>query len=327
MKRRAFVFLWSALALALLSFSAPAHAAGASAHVATPSPTRRIAYLRPWGGELGWRRAAHGFRPLGVGKLVWNGGPVQHHPTQYLIFWGAAWATSAQTLNPTGQLVARYLTDVGGTAFERVLTQYHDGSGPIANTNTLATTVLDPTTPPTDTTCGAQTIQDSALLQEIIHAGQTLNWPAPSADATYFVYTPPHYAINDGSGFCSRQNLCAYHGWSNTTPGFAYAVVPYPDDAACQVSRLPNHDIAGDSLVSTTSHEQFEAISDPQVGKGWIDVANFEVADKCVPDYSKGYTRLNHGHRYELQTEYSNASRSCVNAYTPPSPPRHRRRS
>ncbi len=333
MKRRTVVclcrVLWGVLlgllALAPLLLCAPAASAAALPHAATASQTRRIAHLEPWHNQLGWRRVSRGFRPLGSGNLVWNGGPVQHNPTQYLIFWGPSWATSTNALNATGQLVKKYLTDVGATAFERVLTQYHDGAGPITSANTLAAAVMDTTAPPTDSTCGANTIQDSAILQEIVHAGQTQNWPAPSADATYFVYTPPQYAINDGTGFCSRQDFCAYHGWSNTTPGFAYAVVPYVDDAGCQVPRSPNHDIVGDSLVSITSHEQMESASDPQVGKGWIDRATFEIGDKCAPDYSKGYTLLHNGARFELQTEYSNASRSCVNAYSPP-PPRHRRR-
>jgi hypothetical protein len=311
------------LALAPLLLCVPAASAAALPHAATVSQTRRIAHLRPWQNQLSWQRATRGFRPLGSGNLVWNGGPVQHHPTQYVIFWGPGWATSTNTLNATGQLVVKYLKNVGGTAFERVLTQYHDAAGPITNTNTLAAVFLDASTPPTDATCGANTIQDLAILQEIGHAGQTNNWPAPSADATYFVYTPRGYAVSDGTGFCSRRDFCAYHGWVNSTPGLAYAVVPYADDAGCQVLRSPHHDLAGDSLVSITSHEHLESASDPQVGQGWIDRANFEIGDKCAPDYSKGYTVLRNRTRFELQTEYSNASRSCVNAYFPP---RHRRR-
>jgi hypothetical protein len=248
---------------------------------------------------------------------------VQHHPTQYLIFWGPSWATTSNSLVPTGQLVTKYFADMAGTGFERIVTQYRDQGGPVANTDMLAAAVVDTSVPGTDRSCVGATIQDSAIMQEISHAGQTLNWPAPSVDATYYVFTPPQYAINDGEGHCSTTFFCAYHAWSTTTPGFAYATIPYPTDSSCEVPRSPHHDLAGDSLVSISSHEQLEAITDPQVGRGWIDAADFELADKCATDYPAAYTQLSHGDRYELQAEYSNASRSCVNSYTPPPPPHH----
>lgn len=316
------------VALAPLLAVSPSQAAGethlaptASANGAVVGAGRQIAYLgrsRP----LGWRSRGHAYRPLGSGKLTWHSGPVQHHPTQYLIFWGPSWLTSSHTLVPVAQLVKQYFADMAGTPFERVVTQYGDHSGTIANTDTLAAVVVDSAPPTTDTSCGAQTIEDSAIMQEVAHAEQVFNWPAPSVDATYLVYTPPKYAINDGAGDCSTRTFCAYHAWSTTTPGFAYAAIPYPDDAGCEVPRSPNHDLAGDSLVSTSSHEQLEAITDPQVGTGWLDADSFELADKCATDFALGYTRLGRSDHYEMQAEYSNANRSCVNSYTPPPSPK-----
>ncbi len=225
---------------------------------------------------------------------------------------------TATTLTPTAQLVQKYLTDVGGSSLEAVLTQYHDNNGPITNTSTLAGLIVDTSTPPTDSSCGGPTIEDSAIQQEIVNVAQNHNWPIPSADATYIVYTPTHYLVNDGTGACSMSVFCAYHAWSTTTPAFAYATIAYPDDSGCDVPHSPNHTMAGDSLISTTSHEQFESITDPQAGSGWIDAASYEIADKCVWIFAPSYTTLKNNGRFAVQAEYSNASRSCVFSYTPP---------
>lgn len=312
---------------------APAFAATApSPSLATNAAPRRIALMPPRTSvQSGYARRAQ--KPLGRGSLLWGGGPVQHNPSAYVIFWGASWeagkstgtgTTTTATLIPAGQLVQKYFADVGGSALERILTQYHDNSGPVNNTSAVAAMLIDSSVPPTDATCGSPTIQDSAIQQEIVAVAQKLQWPAPSADATYFVYTPTHYFVNDGTGACSQTVFCAYHAWSQTTPGFAYATIPYPDTAGCQIPHSPNKNVAGDSLVSTTSHEQFESITDPQVGSGWIDAASYEIADKCIWDLpARSILLKNKGH-FAAQAEYSNASRTCVFSYTPPAPKRRR---
>jgi hypothetical protein len=316
------VLLMMVIALGLVLNQVPARAQARSANPAGGG--RQIAYMRP-PREIGYRRSGHSYRPLGAGNLQWHGGPVQHHPTQYLIFWGPTWATSSNSLVSTGQLVKQYFTDMAGTAFERIVTQYRDNGGPIANTDTVAAEVVDTSAPPTDSSCGSHTIQDADIMKEIAHAGLKLGWPAPSVEATYFVFTPPQYAINDGTGNCSTTLFCAYHAWSTITPAFAYSAIPYPADSSCEVPRSPHHDLVGDSLVSISSHEQLEAMTDPQVGSGWMDADSFELADKCATDYPAGNTLLSHGGRYELQAEYSNASRSCATSYSPPPPPHHPR--
>jgi hypothetical protein len=108
-------------------------------------------------------------------------------------------------------------------------------------------------------------------------------------------------------------NWCAYHNWSSSQ-GVTYGAMPYPG-SGCQVSTSPNGSVSGDSEVNLTSHEQFEAVTDPQAGNGWIDAAAYEIGDKCAWDFSKGTTALNNGGVFEVQTEYSNATSSCVNSY------------
>jgi hypothetical protein len=90
----------------------------------------------------------------------------------------------------------------------------------------------------------------------------------------------------------------------------------------------PNHQVVGDSLVRLTSHEQFEAITDPltdlpnldgTTNSGWYGAGGSstdEIADRCATNFSAGLTQLNNNGVFMLQTEFSNAARNCVNAYT-----------
>ncbi len=254
------------------------------------------------------------FAVQGSGDLAYNGGPVQETPVSYIIFWGSSWLNGSGSLNTTGQVVENYLNDMGGTSFENILTQYYDNNTNIANSSSVNGVWVDTSTPASDSSCGGPTIEDSSIQNEVNNAISANGWPADGANAIYFVYTPNGYYINDGTGACSMQTYCAYHNYSSS--GLAYAAMPYPIDlSACGVPSSPNGDQAGDSLASVTSHEQFEAITDPQPGSGWVDNAGYEIGDKCAWDFSAGYTYLNNGGVFEIQTEYSNATSSCVNSY------------
>ncbi len=251
----------------------------------------------------------------GSGDLVYHGGNVENSPQVYLIFWGPGWSNSS----PDVQLITQYFHDVGGTSFENILTQYYGSAYamPIANTLTLGGVWMDGSTPPTDHTCGSHTIQDSAIQQEVNKAVSTNGWSSAFGAATFFVYTPNGYAINDGFNECSEQIFCGYHNYIASPQGHAYAAVPYPSNLpGCGVPTSPNGDIYGDSLVNISSHEQFEGITDPDVASGWYDQLGYEVADKCDFDFSSGLTSLNNGGVFLVQTEYSNVSSSCVNTFT-----------
>ena len=249
----------------------------------------------------------------GSGDLLYNGGPVQHSPNSYLIFWGAGWTNSSGYLTSTGAVPYNYTNDLSGTSFENILTQYYDYSGSINNTHVLAGAAADSSTPPTDSSCGGPTIEDTSIQNEASSVVSQMGWTLNS-DSLVFVFTPNGDYVNDGSGACSEQVFCAYHNWSSAY-GLAYAAMAYPFGSGCQVPSSPNGDLAGDSLANVTSHEQFEAITDPQPSSGWVDSSGYEIGDKCAWDFSAGYTYLNNGGAFELQTEYSNASSSCVNSY------------
>jgi hypothetical protein len=97
-----------------------------------------------------------------------------------------------------------------------------------------------------------------------------------------------------------------------------YANMPYVENVSgCDAGYHPNG--LGDATINVTSHEHNETITDPN-GNAWFDRAGYENGDKCawyfgsqIGSTSYGqYNQLINGHPYELQEEYSNATRSCV---------------
>jgi len=295
----------------LLAIAASAFPAASVSAASTAAPHHAI-HLMPTH-QLGTHSNATKPAVSGSGDLTYNGGPVQHSPRTYVVFWGSSWKNSGGALNSVGNVVDKYFRDVGSTSFENILTQYYDGGGRVQNSQAYGGYWIDSATPGYDYSCGGRTVQDSAIQNEVNHAIASKGWPRDSANAIYYVYTPSGYYVNDGSGSCSEQQFCAYHGYS--TSSLAYAAMAYPLSlSGCGVPSYPNGSAQGDSLVSVTSHEQAEAITDPQLN-AWYDAAGYEIGDKCAWDFSRGYTHLNNGGTFEIQTEYSNASHSCVNSY------------
>ncbi len=276
---------------------------------------RRIAHLPTRQRALQLRKNRHAssaFSPLGSGNLAWNGGPVEQTPVLYLIFWGSSWNNGSGGLTADAQIVSSYANDVSGTAFEQVLSQYSGTGGAISSTAQVGGIWQDNANPVTDASCGAPTVEDSGIQNEISAAITTNSWPAPTANTIYFVYAPSGVEVNDGTGSCSEQSFCAYHTWSSSL-NTAYAAMPYPTDlSSCGVPTAPNGNTAGDALANATSYAQFDAITDPQPGSGWVDSISDEISDKCAYDFSAGTTTLANGGTFELQTEYSNGNSACV---------------
>ena len=92
--------------------------------------------------------------------------------------------------------------------------------------------------------------------------------------------------INETSGFCTQY--CGFH--THATLGgvdIKYAFVGNPDrcPSGCEIQRTgPNSPAANvggaDGLINVLSHEQFEAITDPDLN-AWFDTSGQEDSDKC----------------------------------------------
>jgi hypothetical protein len=185
-------------------------------------------------------------------------------------------------------------------------------------------------------------LTDPQLQTEIGKVIARNGWPtqAESKTALYFIFTPASTGICQGPGGpslannpCTTNVFCAYHS-AAADSSFLYAVEP--DDKAvegggCSLGQAPVGSGADDTL-STVSHEQNEAITDPFPPTGWVseDTETFdgipnaffgtEIGDLCAYNFGASlggaphaqYNQIINGHNYFLQQEWSNADGGCV---------------
>jgi hypothetical protein len=260
----------------------------------------------------------------GSGNLTWHGGPVEHNPNVWLIFWGPNWSNDPAT-EAARNVVTAMFADLGHTRYENVLSQYYDAGGYINNSLT-SHVFIDSNVPPLDTTnCPQPAVDDSSLRAEVNAVISLLGNPTNDGNSTYLVFTQGGLQIFHPALGCSAPSpgpgapFCSYHLFENTA-GEAYAAIPYPYlPADCWDGQDPNSSPEGDALANIAAHEEAQSITDPQLN-AWYDSVGLEVGGKCNFDFSgapSGFTRLNNGGRFAIQTLYSNASGECVNAYAP----------
>jgi len=183
-------------------------------------------------------------------------------------------------------------------------------------------------------------LTDAQLRTEITHAISVNGWTS-SATHMFFIYTPRGVtSCFDGSqGICAYNYYCAYHsnigngGGATIYGNMAYPV--YDGFDLCEDesnAQHPNGDGPADIVLSTTSHEHNEAITEPEVDPdftGWYDDNDFvtggENGDKCAYYYGKStgrsgarYNQTINGDPYYLQLEWSNSNVDCVAKYSGP---------
>lgn len=217
--------------------------------------------------------------PISGGDLTYYGGPVETNPVVYVIFWGASWGTSSSP-STDATILTNFWNEIGHTEHQDLMSQYYSQFGVpttfISNTLKYAGTWFDSSVPPSvDSSCSSNsTIEDSTIQNEVATALDIDEFPKDTSNATYFVYTPSGYSVNDGGGDCSGSQFCAYH--SNSDPlgpgdGFAYAAMPYPVSPSgsglpnCLSGSwsVPNGDANADALANFSNHEWFESVTDP----------------------------------------------------------------
>ncbi len=240
-------------------------------------------------------------------NLVYNGGPVMAGTMQaYLIFWEPAGSFVSDSYN---SLIQRYFNDVGSSGLYQNNTQYPDTSGNAPNNAKLAGTWVDTAAYP------SATLQDADIQNEVSNALSTNGW-APSITNMFFVFTAKSENIC-ASGSCSFSQFCAYHNYFGTNT--IYAAMPYDgtDLQGCGPlpAGSPNNNADADAEISTISHEQMEAATDPLI-TAWIDSSGQEIGDKCAYNYgqtaSDGSNEDWNGNLYIVQQEWDNAQNGCV---------------
>jgi hypothetical protein len=267
----------------------------------------------------------------GSPPLLFNGGPIMKTEKSYAIFWNPATlqsgATSQGLTTKYKSLIKRYFSDVGGSTFYHNNIQY-TSNGNVPTTTKYTATWVDTTAfPPghcTTSDTGTNCVTDADIQARVV-ADAAAHGITKSPSDMFFVYTPK----NEGSCFdstCAQQSYqyyCAYHSYiPNAGGNLIYANMPYPTVSSgnnCYFppggsQQFPNN-LNADAVINVTSHEQTEAVTDPQLN-AWYDAAGYEIGDECAWDFgptlsNSGDVTLN-GHPYGLQKEASNASANCV---------------
>jgi hypothetical protein len=286
--------------------------------------------------------AAVGSCALGCSPpLAYHGGPVVQASTTYAIFWLPNGSHYEQGGNDSRyeNLVSRYFSDVGGSSLYKVLTQYSldptTGAtvtdGPILNSSTFGGSWID-TSDYGGKGSTSNPLLDTDIQAEVAKAINANHWTA-SLTTMFFVYTGLGVqscidTTHTTCTFASQTQYCAYH--SNGDGVDAPSSVLYanmPDMTACAqlLPASPNGDLNADSAINLTSHEHFEAVTDPYL-TAWYDdgLYGYEIGDECAwmfgPVSNGGDVTLN-GHPYIVQEEWSNASSACTLSYGGPTAP------
>lgn len=259
--------------------------------------------------------------------VAYHHGQVMHTQAIYLDFWLPAGATYEPGGSDTRfeSLIKRYFSDVSGTSFFGLLTQYWDMSGPVRNRTQLAGVYFD-TTPYPHAGTQSDPLTDLDIQQSILRATFAhTTWGQNTYRDEFVVITG--YGMNE----CDQQDcsfarngntsnaFCAYHSELGNGNPYAYA----PDIPDCNYlptfdsGLIPENDRIAAAITSGLSHEQFESMSDP-ADDGWFnDKANDgEIGDLCYttfgPVNSRGGTvTLAHGDTYAVQEEWSNLANAC----------------
>ncbi|HET7815679.1 MAG TPA: hypothetical protein VFL13_15060 [Candidatus Baltobacteraceae bacterium] len=237
-------------------------------------------------------------------NLNYGGGPVQHSPKIYLVFWG--WSSASDTTHdPSGMAtyLVNYVNALGGSNLANVQTQYYDNSGNITNPHPEYAGVWYDSSSQPPNPYAESNIQSEAN-KAVSHFGY-------SADANYFIVTP-HGVTTSGFG----SQWCAFHNSMSGGSGpVAYTDFPYVPDAGSgcgQGSLNSPGTLDGASIVG--GHEIIETITDPGAGNGWIDSSGAEIGDKCAWTNDQNVAMYG-GAVYPNQPEWGNDIAGCEYNY------------
>lgn len=269
--------------------------------------------------------------------LTYASGPVMNTSKIYTIYWlpnGYHFEGNYDGNGPNSgdasyqTILNDFAGHLGGTSFYDILTQYPSLSGALTDSSSFGGTWVDTTAYPCGTTCGdtntsGHYLSDGDIVNEVVSAVNHNSWPSGTTNL-YLVYYGFGVQSCAGSNFCSTNAYCAYHSdFSNG--GHTYLYANEFDDGPgtdCHISGqgTPNGDAYADYTANVTSHEVFEAISDPTPRNGWDDPStndqygqDDEIGDMCAWVSSKmGNVTLNDSSKYFVQGEWSNNVGDCA---------------
>lgn len=252
------------------------------------------------------------------GNLTYHNGPVMHSPGDFLIFWlPNGYNFDNSTIDPGAsnpsnaryeQLISRYFTDIcRPNSFYAIIQQYPDRSSNITSCF-LGGSWVDTSNYPSGRGSHSNPLSDGDIRNEVTRAMSANGWTANSGNNEFFVFTG--YSVCSYLSGCPGDNFCAYH---SSFSGIIYANMPDAGTQGCGVGSTPNNDPFVDFEINISSHEQFEAFTNP-TGGGWFyqDGAH-EIGDECAWVFdSSGATLIVGSDSYRIQDEWSNNFGGCT---------------
>jgi hypothetical protein len=240
---------------------------------------------------------------LADGNLQYAGGPVQHNPTLYAIFWLPSGHHFAGIAGDSlyEAVLTSWLRDAHSTNLANVASQYGDNADYSRPGTTFGGSWTDTTDYPHSGS--ASDALTDADIQASIRRAMTANGWHDGVNATFFVFTGADINFCDPFGDCTPEvtadsHMCGYHYNQGDT---VYAVLSdattmgiSSDGGACfSVGDFltPFPFPAAELVVPYLAHEQFEAQVNPKPNgdPAWYDSAHptdpteAEIADKCAP--------------------------------------------
>jgi serine protease len=229
-------------------------------------------------------------------NMVYNGGPVQHHPKVYLVYWGSQWSSDPAGVKPYMRKLFHGLGTSTDT-WSRITTQYKDSAGPPTFTGAVfGGAWTDSAKPePSSPSVSAISAEANRAASHFGVAGQ------PDAQIAVMSAQGTHPDGWPNSGFCA---------WHDYNGSVSFTNMPYQLDAPAG-SRCPNQALGGklDAFSIVEGHEYAESITDPQAGNGWVAPNGEEIGDQCEANFQK--VTLPTG-TFALQPLWSNQNGGCV---------------
>lgn len=233
--------------------SAPAHAAG-----------HQVSHTR----QTLWMRGHHAPARPGApaDNLSYGGGPVEHTPQVYLVFWGSQWDSDS---NGVESYLQNFFGGVGTGSdnWSTIMTQYPDNQGaPSFGSSVLAGSWVD------DGSAAPSNASAGDIANEANNGAAHFGVSGPDVDV--FVVSP---SGTSPDGF-PNSGFCAWHDWNGNV---AYTNMPYVLDAgsSCGANSVQNQ-LDGYSIVG--GHEYAEAVTDPEPSSGWVASDGEEIGDLCA---------------------------------------------
>lgn len=259
--------------------------------------------------------------------LYHSGGAIMSTAVVYSIFWAPLYLQNGHSTGISAfyeSLMSRLASDYPSHGIDNNNTQYFQIVGTsktyVQNVGSNGGYYVDSSSFPasgcSDTATPGNCITDAQIRSEIQKVMALQGWSG-GLNHMFLLYT----SSGEGSCFDSRSTACAYvqycayHSFISTSLPVIYGNIPYGNPSVCQMAGTPspNGFPAADAVMTSSSHEISESITDPLLN-AWFTLDGSEIGDLCAYDYgtnawdSGNANQAWNGHFYELQTEFDNHS-------------------